>query len=177
MSIDLGPFPAYVHVAEALKTSSRQASDTRAAATLLFATDQSRRATVDIGAPISTLGESAVFRVDAVAHHGEIECRDGTETDRWGAAPALALGRGTPTRLHVSCLHQSDDIRADYGLSWFAGRPAPARSTHSRSSAHRVVLFDLDRIIQTLHTWLPGDVCLVDMSGHYHDLSRLWADL
>jgi len=46
-----------------------------------------------------------------------------------------------------------------------------------RSSAHRVALFDLDRIIQTLHTRVPGDACLVDLTGHYHNLLRLWADI
>jgi PKHD-type hydroxylase len=46
-----------------------------------------------------------------------------------------------------------------------------------RSSVRRVVLFDLDRIIQTLHMRLPGDPCLVDLTGHYHNLLRLWADI
>ena len=46
-----------------------------------------------------------------------------------------------------------------------------------RSSTQRLALFDLDRIIQTLHTRLPRDPCLVDLTGHYHQLLRLWADI
>ena len=112
------------------QVSKTAALESRAAASLLFATDRSRRATLDIGAPVSALGEGAAFRLNAMAHHGEVEGRDGSETDRWGVAPTLALGLGTPTRLHVSYLHQSDDIRPDYGLPWFAGRPAPVRSSN-----------------------------------------------
>lgn len=112
------------------QVSKTAALQTQAAASLLFGTDQSRRATFDIGAPVSALGESAAFRLNAMAHHGEVEGRDGSEADRWGVAPTLALGLGTPTRLHVSYLHQSDNIRPDYGLPWFAGHPAPVRSSN-----------------------------------------------
>ena len=112
------------------QVSKSAALEARAAGTLLLGTDRSRRATLDIGAPVSALGETAAVRLNAMAHHGEVERRDGSETDRWGVAPTLALGLGTPTRLHVSYLHQSDDIRPDYGLPWFAGRPAPVRRSN-----------------------------------------------
>ena len=46
-----------------------------------------------------------------------------------------------------------------------------------RSSTQRLALFNLDRIIQTLRARLPGDPCLVDLTGHYHELLRLWADI
>lgn len=104
--------------------------DTQASASLLFGTDQSRRATLDIGASVSMLGETAAVRLNAMVHQGEVEGRDGAENDRWGVAPTLALGLGTPTRLHVSYLHQSDDIRPDYGMPWFAGRPAPVKRSN-----------------------------------------------
>ncbi len=93
-------------------------------ASLLFGTDDSRRATIDIGGPARLLGDTAAVRVNAMVHESEVADRDGARSDRWGVAPTLSLGLGTPTRLRVSYLHQSDDIRPDYGLPWFAGRPA-----------------------------------------------------
>lgn len=46
-----------------------------------------------------------------------------------------------------------------------------------RSSAQRAALFNLDRIVQQLRARLPDDPCLVDLTGHYHNLLRLWADI
>lgn len=92
---------------------------------LLFGTDESRRATFDIGGRAQKLGETAAVRLNAMIHDAEVADRDGAKQQRWGVAPTLALGLGTPTRLHVSYFHQSDDIRPDYGLPWFHGRPAP----------------------------------------------------
>ena len=47
------------------------------------------------------------------------------QNNRWGVAPSLALGLGTPTRLTVTYLHQTDNDIPDYGIPWFNGRPAP----------------------------------------------------
>jgi PKHD-type hydroxylase len=46
-----------------------------------------------------------------------------------------------------------------------------------RSSEQRSMLFALDQIVQRLHHVVPGDPALVGMTGHYHNLLRLWADI
>lgn len=94
------------------------------AASAVLSTAHVRRATADVGAPLPALGAGAAFRVNVMGDHSETADRDGTHNDRWGIAPSLALGLGSPTRLRVGWLHQSDDGVPDYGIPWFAGRPA-----------------------------------------------------
>jgi catecholate siderophore receptor len=90
-----------------------------------LSTADSRRLTLDMDSPVSALGEGAAFRLNVMGDHAEVADRDVTRSDRWGIAPSLALGLGTPTRLVVSFLHQSDDDVPDYGIPWLNGNPAP----------------------------------------------------
>jgi catecholate siderophore receptor len=69
--------------------------------------------------------DTVAARAVAMVHHNEVAERDVGESFRWGVAPSLALGLGTPTRLTASYLHQSEDNVPDYGLPWYFGRPAP----------------------------------------------------
>jgi catecholate siderophore receptor len=97
---------------------------------LQFGTDDTRRATLDVGGGLPALNETAGFRLNAMFHDSEVADRDGAENERWGIAPSLALGLGTPTRVVFNYLHQDDDIRPDYGLPWMAGRPAPVKRSN-----------------------------------------------
>lgn len=45
-----------------------------------------------------------------------------------------------------------------------------------RDPIRRQMLFDLDGTIQRLQTTLAGNPALLDLTGHYHNLVRLWAD-
>ncbi|CAN5478955.1 Fe2+-dependent dioxygenase [soil metagenome] len=45
-----------------------------------------------------------------------------------------------------------------------------------RDGLQRQMLFDLDRTIQALQASAPGNPALLDLTGHYHNLIRLWAD-
>ena len=90
-----------------------------------LSTSDIRRATVDLDSPVSALGAGAAFRLNLMGHHSEVADRDTAKSDRWGVAPSLALGLGTPTRMLVSYLHQSAKDVPDYGIPWFHGRPAP----------------------------------------------------
>ncbi|MEO6080869.1 MAG: TonB-dependent siderophore receptor [Steroidobacteraceae bacterium] len=103
----------------------------RLSGTGIVSTAGMSRATLDLNSPVSALGTGAAFRLNVMADHTEIADRDTVNNDRWGVAPSLALGLGTPTRLTVSYLHQNDNGVPDYGIPWFAGRPAPvARSNY-----------------------------------------------
>lgn len=46
-----------------------------------------------------------------------------------------------------------------------------------RSSEHRAALFKLDRNVQHLRTIVPEDASVVELTGLYHNLLRLWADM
>jgi len=88
-------------------------------------TDNTRRLTIDYNQPLEGLGEGAAFRVAAMAHSSSVADRDAGKQRRWGLAPSLALGLGTPTRLTLSVLHEEANDVPDYGIPWYFGRPAP----------------------------------------------------
>lgn len=76
-----------------------------------------------------------------MAHDSHVADRDVVRNDRFGLAPSLALGLGTPTRLTFSYLHLSQYDIPDYGVPFlnqaFPGtrnavaRPAPLSLTQT----------------------------------------------
>ncbi len=95
------------------------------AGTLDFGTDQTKRATLDINEPVPQLGKSAAFRLNLMGNYSNVAGRDIAENRRFGIAPSLALGLGSPTRFTISYLHQSANDIPDYGIPYLFDRPAP----------------------------------------------------
>jgi catecholate siderophore receptor len=93
--------------------------------TLVGGTDMTRRATVDFDAPVPDLGEDAAFRLNAMVHAQSVAGRNQAKQSRFGVAPSLALGLGTPTRLIFSYFDQTANDTPDYGVPWFGTVPAP----------------------------------------------------
>jgi catecholate siderophore receptor len=60
----------------------------------------------------------------------DISERDVAENRRFGIAPSLSLGLGTPTRLTFSYFHQTADDIPDYGIPWLFNGPAPVNRTN-----------------------------------------------
>ena len=87
-------------------------------------TDATRRATIDINEPVPALGEGAAVRLNVMGHEADAAGRDVVESSRYGVAPSLALGLGTPTRLTLAYFHQHNDDIPDYGLPYFGKTPA-----------------------------------------------------
>jgi len=104
--------------------------DPQLSGTGTLSTSDIRRATIDLDSPVSAAGASSAFRLNLMAHHSEVADRDNAKSDRWGVAPSLALGLGSPTRMLVSYLHQSANDVPDYGIPWFKGKPAPVDRTN-----------------------------------------------
>ena len=77
------------------------------------------RATIDYNLPVAELGEGAAIRINAMAHVSNVAGRDEIAERRWGLAPSLALGLGTPTRLTLGYLHEDADDIPDYGIPWY----------------------------------------------------------
>jgi catecholate siderophore receptor len=92
---------------------------------LIIGTDNTKRATADINRALPELGQGAAFRLNVMGHDSQVADRDVGEYRRFGFAPSLALGLGTPTRLTFSYFHQSEDDVPDYGLPFLFGTPAP----------------------------------------------------
>jgi catecholate siderophore receptor len=88
------------------------------AGTASFGSDFTKRLTADIDEPLPSLGQGAAFRVNVMAHDSEVSRRDDAENSRFGIAPSLALGLGTPTRLTLTYLHQTEYDTPDYGVPW-----------------------------------------------------------
>ncbi|MGC2331387.1 MAG: TonB-dependent receptor plug domain-containing protein, partial [Candidatus Acidiferrales bacterium] len=87
--------------------------------------DLTRRVALDINEPLSKLGPGAAFRLNLMGDDNKVAGRDIGEYRRYGFAPSLALGLGTPTRVIFSYFHQSEDDTPDYGIPWLFAGPAP----------------------------------------------------
>ncbi|MCG4452012.1 TonB-dependent siderophore receptor [Pseudomonas sp. MMS21-TM103] len=80
-------------------------------------TDHYQRLTADINQPLDALeGAGAVFRLNLMGHQNDVAERDQIDQERWGIAPSLTFGIGTPTQLTLSYFRQSDQDLPDYGL-------------------------------------------------------------
>jgi catecholate siderophore receptor len=88
-------------------------------------TNDLARATGDANIPIDGLGTPAAVRVNLMADTNTVAERDLVNFNRYGLAPRLALGLGTPTRLVLSYFYQAERDRPDFGVPWYFGTPAP----------------------------------------------------
>ncbi|HVK54159.1 MAG TPA: TonB-dependent siderophore receptor [Burkholderiales bacterium] len=88
-------------------------------------TDSYYRATADLNRKMS---DTSAFRIAAVAHTNE-STRDVVESKRYGIAPSLRFGIGTPTELTISSVHQRREDIPDYGVPYAAGgtKASPAK--------------------------------------------------
>jgi catecholate siderophore receptor len=79
-----------------------------ASGTLLYGSDLTARATADVNQPLPQWGEGAALRLNLMVDRNNISDRDVTQYNRFGIAPSLVLGLGTPIRLTFTYLHQSE---------------------------------------------------------------------
>lgn len=85
------------------------------AGSLALGNADSRRATVDVNLP---LGERSALRLNGLVHNAGVAGRNVVTNGRWGLAPSLAFGLGTPTRLRLSYYKLKQDNISDYGIPW-----------------------------------------------------------
>ncbi len=89
-------------------------------------TDNYWRSTVDLNQPLKTGIEGTALRLNGVWHQNDTPGRDEVTNERWGVAPSLAFGLGTPTRVTLSYFHLEQDNIPDYGIPWVpAGNANP----------------------------------------------------
>ena len=93
--------------------------------TAIFGTDYTRRGTIDVNRVIPELGANTAFRFNLMGHAQSVAGRDVGKQARFGIAPSVAFGIGTPTRLTVSFFNQTANDVPDYGLPWFGTVVAP----------------------------------------------------
>ncbi|MGH8021131.1 MAG: TonB-dependent receptor [Opitutaceae bacterium] len=84
-------------------------------ATLALGTDDYRRATLDANQALNS-DRSTAFRLNAMWTDAGVPGRDAVENSKWGVAPSLAFGLGTPTQITIAHEHLEQDNLPDYGL-------------------------------------------------------------
>lgn len=94
------------------------------AGSVTVGTDGTRRITTDVGRAVPGLPGTAV-RLNLMADENGVAGRNADTYRRFGVAPSVTFGLGTPTRLNLSYLHQQSYDTPDYGLPWLFGSPAP----------------------------------------------------
>src|SRR3546814_16415659 len=94
-----------------------------------------RRVTADWN---HALGEDSGFRLNLMAQDSGVPGRDTIENKRWGLAPSLAFGLGSPTRVHLNLLHVQQNNIPDGGVPTIGlpgyTSPDPARPEIGRAS-------------------------------------------
>lgn len=114
-------------------------------------TDRLFRLAADINQPIEGLN-GAAFRLNLLSHQADQPGRDHVENRRFGIAPSLSFGLGTPTRINLSYLYTRQDNQPDSGLpnarnfslrnSGYGGGVAPVR--YSNYYGHSTDYQDLE---------------------------------
>ena len=101
-------------------------ADSFQAGTATIGTDMTKRVTADLNQSLAEYGMAgAALRLNVMIHDSEVAGRDEIEHQRWGVAPSLALGLGTPTRFTAAYQHFESEDTPDYGLPVLDGGAPP----------------------------------------------------
>ncbi len=79
-------------------------------------TDRYARFTADVNQPLAT---GIAARVNLMAHRNDVPGRDVEKAERWGIAPSIGFGLGTPTTFTLNYFHQHDKNVPTYGVPYF----------------------------------------------------------
>ncbi|MDR2324223.1 MAG: TonB-dependent siderophore receptor [Acidovorax sp.] len=112
-------------------------------------TDSYKRATLDLN---RVLSEGVGFRLNAMAHDADVPGRNGPQNKRWGIAPTVTFGMGTPTEVTLSWQHLQTDNIPDGGVPYLysnnamAGLPggSTVRPTYGNNRKNWYGLFNRD---------------------------------
>src|SRR6185369_4459599 len=88
-------------------------ADTLDIVSAAIGTDSYYRATADLN---QRLSDAVAVRLNAMVHGSDVPGRDFEHGRRWGVAPAITLGIGSPTSLTLAYLHQRDRNIPVYGV-------------------------------------------------------------
>lgn len=87
--------------------------------TLGLGTDHYNRATIDLNQPIASSPlDGTSLRFNGLWHSDHTAGREAVQNQRWGLAPALTVGLGTPTRVTLSYFQLQQNNVPDYGIPW-----------------------------------------------------------
>jgi catecholate siderophore receptor len=84
-------------------------------ATASYGTADYKRATIDANYKLS---DTIAFRIEGMWHDQDVAGRDAIWQRRWGFAPSVTIGLGTPTRLTASYYHLTSHELPDSGIPY-----------------------------------------------------------
>jgi catecholate siderophore receptor len=113
--------------------------------TVSVGTGQLYRGTADIDQPLS---KTTAIRVNLLAHSQNFVDRNEAHAQRFGFAPSITFGLGTPTQLTLSYLVQTEDNIPDYGLPYLFGQPAPVE----RDNFYGLADEDFEKVLLNIFT-------------------------
>jgi catecholate siderophore receptor len=91
------------------------------------------------------LSPTSALRLNAFGFSSQVADHDYVLNRRWGVAPSIAFGIGTPTTVTLSYLHQSEYNVPDYGVPFIGGKPVNVpRSAYYGLSADDQADADVD---------------------------------
>jgi len=93
--------------------SKRAQGTNRTAISIGAGTDAYGRVTADTDRQIT---DGVALRLNVMMHENDVAGRDVERFSRWGFAPSLAFGLGSPTVVTLNYLHQEDDNIPQYGV-------------------------------------------------------------
>ncbi|MBV7481893.1 TonB-dependent siderophore receptor [Bordetella sp. BOR01] len=73
--------------------------------------------------------DDSAFRLNIMGTKGDTPGREDVDFERWGVAPSLAFGLGTPTRVTLSYYHLQTDDMPDYGVPLASKIPGKTTSS------------------------------------------------
>ena len=95
-----------------------------------YGSDQTRRYVLDVNRQF--LDDSAAFRLNLMSHEQNVAGRDAVNYDRWGVAPSLTFGLGTPTRVNLSYYHMESNDLPDSGIPYGYGSATTTTHVHDK---------------------------------------------
>jgi catecholate siderophore receptor len=88
-------------------------------------TDNYYRSTLDVNHKID---DTTAVRINLMTHSNDVPDRDVEYLKRWGVAPSITFGMGTPTRFTLSYFFQTDYNIPQFGVPFYNGRAVPGIS-------------------------------------------------
>ena len=107
-----------------------------ASGAISYGSDDYKRVTVDVN---RKLGDTVAVRVEGLWHDQDVAGRDALFQRRWGLAPSITVGLGTPTRLTASYYYLESHELPDSGIPYlYIAANAPLGTNLSEPAIGRV---------------------------------------
>lgn len=113
----------------------------------------------------------AGFRLNGLFHNQDVADRGYVRDERWGVAPSLAFGMGTPTRVTMTYSHMQEDNMPSYGIP-FVTTTAAANAVGGGAEVGKVIPVKNDTfygLVRRDYEKISNDIGGVDVVHDFND--------